>query len=111
MLPGDGKSFVVETGGEPVKPVGPVHVVLDVFFAGPYDFDRTIDMQRDLHGASRTVTFQATAKSTAKQMIVDHDFVHRQTCYPRCLGLHARDGLGADPDFAFVPADMNSTVH
>ena len=54
---------------------------------------------------------QPPAKAAADQMIVDHDLVQRQTGGLRRRCLCACDGLGADPDFAAVLADMNRAVH
>ena len=44
MVPGDRHALLIETGRDPVEPIGPVHVVLDVFLAGPDDFHRAVDM-------------------------------------------------------------------
>ena len=48
MGPGNRHAFFVEPGGEPVEPVGPVHVVLDVFLAGPHDLHGAVDVLCDL---------------------------------------------------------------
>ncbi len=66
-----GMPFCVEPGGEPVEPVGPVHVVLDVFLAGPHDLHRAVDLLRDLHRANDAVDFQPPAEAAADQVIVD----------------------------------------
>ena len=39
-----GIPFVIETGRHPVEEIGPVHVVLDIFLAGPDDLHRTVDL-------------------------------------------------------------------
>ncbi len=75
MVPGNRHSFRIETGGHPVEEIGPVHVVLDIFLAGPHDLDRAFDLLGDLDGADDTVDVQPPAESAADQMIVDHDFV------------------------------------
>src|SRR4029077_8165084 len=98
-------------GGYAVEEIGPVHVVLDVFLAGPHDLDGAVDMLRDLDGASDTVDLQPPAKATADEMIVDHHLVQGQARDFRRRRLGARDGLVADPNFAAVLADMDSTVH
>ena len=111
MVPGDRHSLVVETSRYPVEESGPVHIVLDVFLAGPDDLDRTVDMLRDLDGASDTIDLQPPAKAAANQMVVHDDLVQRQArdlCGSR---LGARDDLVADPDFAAVLADMRRAVH
>mgnify|MGYP003694067579 CR=1 FL=1 len=53
IVPGDRLSFLVETGGHAVEAAGPVHVVLDILLARPYDLDGAVDMLRDLDGARR----------------------------------------------------------
>ncbi len=111
MVPGDRHSLLVETGGHPVEEVGPVHVVLDVFLAGPHDLDGAVDLLRDLDGAGDAIDLQPPAKAAADQMIVDHDLVQRQAGDLRRRRLGSRDDLGADPDFAAVLADMNRAVH
>ena len=111
MVPGDRHSLLVETGGDAVEEIGPVHVVLDIFLAGPHDLHRAVDLLRDLDGASDAVDLQPPAKAAADQMIVDHDLVQRQAGGLRRRRLGARDDLVADPDFAAVLADMNRAVH
>ena len=111
MVPGDRHSLLIETGGDPVEPIGPIHVVLDIFLAGPHDLHGTIDMLRDLDGASDAVGLEPPAEPAADQMVVDHDLVQRQAGGLRRRRLGARDGLAADPDFAAVLADMNRAVH
>ena len=111
VVPRDRHSFPIETGRNPVEEVGPVHVVLDVFLARPDDFDRAVDMLRDLHGANDAIGFEPPAKPAADQMIVDHDLVQRQAGGLGSRRLGSRDGLAADPDFAAVLAEMNRAVH
>ena len=111
IVPGDRHALLVETGGQPVEPIGPVHVVLDVFLAGPHDLHRAVDMLGDLDRADDAVGLQPPAEAAADQMIVDHDLVQRQARGLRGRRLDARDRLVADPDFAAVLADMHRAVH
>jgi len=111
VVPGERRSFLVETGRNSVEPIGPVHVVLDVFLARPDDFDGAVDMLGDLDGANDAVDLEPPPKAAADQMVVDHDLVQRQASGLRRCGLGSRDDLGADPDFAAVHADMNRAVH
>jgi hypothetical protein len=111
MVPGNRLSLFVEAGRNSVEPIGPVHVVLDVFLAPPDNLDRAVDMLRDLDGANYTIDLESAAKPAADQMIVDHDPVQRQAGGLRCRRPGSRDGLGADPDFAAVLADMDRAVH
>ena len=68
-------------------------------------------MLGDLDGASDAVDLEPPAEAAADQMIVDDDLVQRQAGGLRRRRLGAREGLGADPDFAAVLADMNRAVH
>ena len=77
MIPGDRHPVRIETGGYPVQPERPVHVVLDVFLAGPDDFDRAVDMLGDFDRARDAIDLQAPTESTPDQMIVHDDFVQR----------------------------------
>ena len=111
MAPGDRHSLRVQTGGEPVEPIGPVHVVLDVFLARPHHLHRPLHLHGDLNRAGDAVDLEPAAKSAADQMIVDRDLVQRQAGGFRRGLLSARDDLVANPDFAAVLADMNRAVH
>ena len=111
LLPGDRPALRVEPGRNAVEPIGPVHVVLDVFLAGPHHLHGTIDMLGDLDRANRAVGLQPPAEAAADQMIVDDDLLERQAGGLRRHRLDARDRLGADPDFALVLADMHRAVH
>ena len=106
-----GMPFRIETGGQAVEEHGPVHIVLDVFFARPDDLDRAVDVFGDLDGTLDAVALQSPAETAADQMVVHHDLVQRQTCDLRGRLLGARERLIADPDLASVGADMNRAVH
>src|SRR6266403_36725 len=111
MVPGDGHPFLIKTGEYPIEETGPVHVVLDIFFARPDDLDWTIDMFGDLDSANDAIDLQTTTEAATDQMIVDYDLVQRQARGLRRRRLGSREDLVADPDFAAVLADMNCTVH
>ena len=111
MVPGDRRSFLIETGGYAVEEIWSVHFVLDVFLAGPHDLDWAVDMLRDLDGARDTIDLQPPAESTADQMIVDDHLVQGQASGLRRRRLGARDGLAADPNFAAVLAYVDRAVH
>ena len=111
MVPGDRHSLCIETGGHPVEEIGPIHVVLDIFLAGPNDLHGTLDLHGDLDGASDAIDLEPATEATADQVVVDHDLVQRQAGGLCRRGLGARDGLVADPDFAAVLADMDRAVH
>src|SRR6516162_8299949 len=111
MVPGNRHSLLVETGGQPVEPIGPVHVMLDVLLARPDDLDWTVALFGDLDGANDAVALEPAAKPTADKVIVDHDLVRWQARGFRCGRLDACNGLAADPDFAGVLANMHRAVH
>ena len=111
MVPRDRHSLLIKAGRNSVEEIGAVHVVLDVFLARPDDFDRAVDMLRNLDSANDAIDLKPPAKATADQMIVDHDLVQRQPGSLRSCRLGSRDDLGADPDFAAVRAHMDRAVH
>ena len=100
MIPGNRLSLLIETGRDPVEPIGSVHVVLDIFLAGPYDLHRTVHMHGDLNSASDAINFEPATKTAAEQVVMHHDLVQRETCGFCRRGLRSRDGLIANPDFA-----------
>jgi hypothetical protein len=65
MVPGDRHPFLIETGRYPVEEVGPIHVVLDIFLAGPDDLDGAFDVLGDLDRANNTIDLQPPAKAAA----------------------------------------------
>ena len=75
MLPGNQPSLIVEAGGESVKPIWTVHVVLYIFFARPHDFHRPGNFLRDLDRTCHAVALETTAEATADQMVMNHDLV------------------------------------
>src|ERR1700730_5324031 len=91
MVPGDWHSFLIETRRNPVEEIGPVHIVLDIFLAGPNNLYGTLDVLGDLDSANHTIDFQPPAKPTADQMVVDHDLVQRQPGGLRRRRLGSRD--------------------
>jgi len=111
MIPGNRFSLLIETGRDPVEPIGSVHVVLDIFLAGPYDFHRTVHMHGDLNSPSDAINFEPATKTAAEQVVMHHDLVQRETCGFCRRGLRSRDGLIANPDLAPVATDMNCAVH
>src|SRR5713101_1596087 len=107
MVPGNRHSLVIETRGNAVEETGPIHVVLDIFLAGPNDLHRTVYLHSDLNSAGDAVNLQPATEAAADQVIVNHDLVQRQSGGFCGGGLGSRDDLVADPDFAAVLADMN----
>src|ERR1700681_829399 len=111
MVPGNRPSLVIETGGYPVEETGPIHVVLDIFLAGPDDLHRPLYLHGDLHSAGDAVNLEPATEAAADQVIVNDDLVQRQSGGFCGSGLGSREGLVADPDFAAVLADMYGAVH
>ena len=77
MMPGDRHPVLIETGGHPVKEVGPVHVVLDIFLAGPDDFHGALDLLGDLDRTHDAVDLESPPEAAAEQMIVHLDLLRR----------------------------------
>src|SRR3981189_469989 len=100
MVPGNRPSLLVETSGDPVEEIRPVHVVLDVFLAGPDNLDRTVDLLGDIDRANDAIDLKAASEAPADQMIMDHDVVQRQARGLRRHRLGPPKDLVADPDFA-----------
>jgi hypothetical protein len=65
MIPGDRHSLLIETGRNSIEEIGPVHIVLDIFLARPDDFDRAVDMLRNLDGANDAIDLEPPAKAAA----------------------------------------------
>src|SRR4030095_15656974 len=110
VAPSDRPALVVKPGRNPVEPVGPVHVVLDVLFAGPDHLHRTVHLLCDLDRANDAVGIEPAAEAAANQMVVDHTLLDRQAGGFRGSGLGTRQRLAADPDFATVLLKMNGAV-
>ncbi len=111
MAPGDRHALSIEAGGEPIVVVGPVDVVLDVFFAGPDHLDRTIDLLGDLHRLGDEIHLEPPAEAAAEQMVMNADLLGRQAGHLRGGGLGAGRDLGAHPDVAAVLAYVDGAVH
>src|ERR1700738_549633 len=111
MGPGNRPTRSIETGGYPVDKVRPIHVMLDIFLAGPDDLNRSVHVHRDLNRAGDAINLESATKAAANQVIVNHDLVQRQAS--RCCGssLCPCENLGTDPDFTTVLANMHSTIH
>jgi hypothetical protein len=94
-----------------VREERPVHVVLDVFLAGPHHFYGPVDLLGDLHRPGDAIDFQSPPKTAADQMIVHGDLVGRQAGDVSRGCLRPRQHLVADPDFASVLANVHRAVH
>src|SRR5258708_21560298 len=73
IAPGHRLALRVKARRDPVVPIGPVHVVLDVLLARPHDLHRAIDLLGNLNGANCAISFQPPAKAAADEMIMDND--------------------------------------
>ena len=110
MAPSDRHALSVEAGGEPIVVVGPVDVVLDVFFAGPDHLDRTIDLLGDLHRLGDEIHIEPPAEAAAEQMVMHPDLLGRNAGHLRGGGLGAGRDLGAHPYVAAVLAYLDRAV-
>ena len=85
--------------------------MLDILLARPHDLDRTVDMLRDLDGASDTIDLEPAAEIAADQMIVRDNLVQGQTADFAAAACACARAWVLDSDFATVIADVDSTVH
>ena len=111
MAPGNRNTVLVEARREAVVIVGPVDIVLNVFFAGPHHFHRTVDLPSDPHGQGDAIDVQPATEAAAEQLIVDLDLLERQAGDLRGRGLRAAQHLRSHPDVTAVLAHMNGAVH
>src|SRR6476646_8778274 len=79
IVPSRRLSIFAESSRDPVEPVWPVHVVLDVFLAGPHNLHRAIDLFGNLNGSDDAIDIKSSSEPAADEMIVDHHLVERQT--------------------------------
>ena len=111
MGPGDRFAVFVQAGGDPIIVVRPVHVVLDVFFAGPHHLHRTWDLLRDFDRPDNEIHLEPTAEAAAQEVIVDLDFFRRQTSRFRDRGLGEGRHLRSHPDIAAIRTNVDGAVH
>ena len=64
--PGHRHAPQTQAGREPVVVVRAIDVVLDIFFAGPYDLDRRIHLLRDAHGLGHVVHLEPASETTTQ---------------------------------------------
>ena len=103
--------MLIETGGHPVKEVGPVHVVLDIFLAGPDDLYGAVDVLGDLDRTHDAVDLESPPEAAAEQMIVNLDLLRRQPGGLRRGGMGTAQDLCSDPDLAAVLPQVDRAVH
>jgi hypothetical protein len=111
IVPGDRHAFIIETGRDPIKEHGPIHVVLDVLLGRPHNLDRTVDVLCDLDSAINTIGLEPAPEAAADQMIVHDDLLHRKARSLRGEGLGSCERLVANPDLATVVAHIDGAVH
>src|SRR5271163_4702830 len=87
----------IEYGGDMVVVHGTHDVLADVLLASPNDFEGIFDLFGKSYGLLDGVRFQTAAEAAAQVMVMQHDFIGRQTGDFRGLGHTARRYLGADP--------------
>src|SRR5258708_10939476 len=98
---------IAQTSRETVVINRAIDIMLNVFLAGPYDFERPIDLLGDTHRLFDGVDLKPATEAAAQQMIMKNDFVQRQPgeLGSSCLaaGLH----LDANPDLAGIGFHMH----
>src|SRR3979411_3386322 len=69
MRPGYRSAALIERDDQMIVVIRPIHVVLNVLFARPHDFPRTIDLLCDLRGAHDAVYLESPPESSTEQMV------------------------------------------
>ena len=64
----------VQAGREAVVIIRPVHIVLDVLLARPYDLHRAIDLLGDFYRPDHAIDIEPAAKAASDQMVVNLTF-------------------------------------
>ena len=111
MGPGDRSAVFVQASRDPVIVVRPIHIVLDVLFAGPHHLHRTGDLLCDLHRPDDEVHLKPTAEAAAQEVIMHLDFLRRQAGQLGGRGLSEGRHLRPHPDVAAVRANVDGAVH
>ena len=110
MRPGDWTILLIQSGTQMVVMKGSQRAVAGILFARPDDLDRVLDLLGDLHRVDHEIDFQAPAKPSADEMVVNlHGLLGQTGQLSRsCLG--ASWHLNAHPDITGILADMHGTV-
>ena len=99
VSPGDRSAVFVQASRDPVIVVRPIHIVLDVLFAGPHHLHRTGDLLCDLHRPDDEVHLKPTAEAAAQEVIMDLDFLRRQAGQPGGRASERKLALGFPPRY------------
>jgi hypothetical protein len=75
VTPSDRHALLIRSSSHPVIIVGPVDAVLDVLFAGPDDFHRTIDLFGDPHRPGDKIDLQSPTEATAQKVVENLDLL------------------------------------
>src|ERR1700722_5529024 len=102
--------MLVQTGSNPVIISRPEAIVANVLFACPDKFEWIFYLPGKRHCLFDRIRLEASAKSTADQLVVNDNFLgfmpgdlgRQQLRNDRCLG--------SDPDIETVGAHMNRSV-
>src|SRR5262245_38884122 len=95
---------------QPSVEVGTVHVVLDVFFATPDEFYRSIDLFGDFHRLCDEIDLEAATKAATEHVIVYYNLFEGQPGQLCRDGLRSAHDLDAYPDLAGVLAHIHRAV-
>ncbi len=111
MRPGHRSTVLVQAGGDAVVVVGPVHVVLNIFFPGPHHLHGARDLLRDLDRARHEIHFQPPPEPPSQQVVVHPHLVAGQPGELRGRRLREGGHLGSEPEIAAVGAHVDRAVH
>ena len=109
--PGDRHSLRVQAGGDPVVIVRPIHIVLDIFLAGPHHLHGAGDLLRDLDRPDDEIHLEPPAEAAAQEVVVHLHSLFRQAGQLRSRSLGEGGHLRAHPDIAAIGAHVDRAVH
>ena len=111
MVVGDELILRVEASGKAVVVIGPVHIVLNVFFAAPDNLHRPIDLLCDRDRLRDPVHVQPPSEAATEKVVMNSDLFGREAGDFRCRGLRPSRHLNADPNIAAVLRHIDGAVH
>src|SRR5260370_25610636 len=91
--------------------VGTVEVVLDIFPPAPNDFARAVNLLWDAHRLRDDIGLNRAAEAAPEELVVYLHRLQRQASDLRRGRLHARCGLGTQPELASIPMERHGAVH
>ncbi len=111
VRPRDRLAARVQPRRDPVVVVRAIHIVLDVFLAGPDHLHGPVDLLGDTDGLGDVVDFETPAETAAQEVVVHYDLLQRQARDFGGRRPNAAQYLRAGPHLAAVRPDVHRAVH